>query len=191
MVSPVLAQSPTSSEIRDAVQKQVQQELSSIKQGVATKGFVGAITAKTDGTLTLSNLKNQNRTIVVTGDTTIKLLTGKEGTPADLKVNDFILAMGQVDSQNKMTAGRLLVIKQTDPDKRDAKFGAVTKATATTLTIGDWTAKVSTTTAITTVASGKVVNAKLADIKVGTKVIVVGTVGTSNTLTATAVHLMP
>jgi predicted transcriptional regulator len=43
--------SPTES-IRDSVKKQVDQELSQIKKSVAKKGYVGTITAKSDGTIT-------------------------------------------------------------------------------------------------------------------------------------------
>ncbi len=190
IATPVLAQSPTSADLRNAVQQQVQQELSNIKQAVAKKGFVGNISAKTDASLTLTNLKNQSRTVVVSGDTTIKLLNGSEGTIADLKTNDFILVMGNVDSQNKMTASRLLVIKQPETDKRDTKFGAVTKVSASTLNIGDLTIKVSSTTDYTTTADGKVTKGKLADIKVGSKIVATGSV-TTTTLTATSVHLLP
>lgn len=128
--------------------------------------------------------------MVVSGDTTIKLLNGSEGTIADLKTNDFILVMGNVDSQNKMTASRLLVIKQPETDKRDTKFGAVTKVTSSTLNIGDLTIKVSSTTDYTTTADGKVTKGKLADIKVGSKIVATGSV-TTTTLTATSVHLLP
>lgn len=189
IAGPVFAQSPTSADIRNAVQQQVQQELSNIKQAVAKKGFVGNITAKTDASLTLTNLKNQSRSVVVTGDTTIKLLSGSEGTIADLKTNDFVLVMGNVDSQNKMTASRLLVIKQPDADKRDTRSGAVSKPTTSGFTLADLTVKVSSTTSITTTTDGKIAKAKLADIKDGAKVVVVGSV-TTTTLTATDVHII-
>lgn len=184
---PVIAQSPTAADIRNAVQQQVAQELSNIKQAVAKKGFVGNITAKTDASITLTNLKSQPRSVVITGDTTIKLANGSEGTLADLKINDFILVMGSVDSQNKMTAARLLVIKQPAADKRDTKYGIVSKPTSSSLTLGDLTVKLSSTT---TVTDAKLAKAKISDIKDGAKVVVVGSV-TGTTLTATDVHLMP
>lgn len=190
IAGPVFAQSPTAADIRNAVQQQVAQELSNIKQAVAKKGFVGTITAKTDATLTLTNLKNQTRSVVVTGDTTIKLANGSEGTPADLKINDFILVMGNVDSQNKMTASRLLVIKQPAADKRDAKYGTVSKPTASGFTLTDLTVKVSSLTSITATTDDKLAKAKLTDIKDGAKVVVVGSV-TGTTLTATDVHILP
>src|SRR3989344_4130164 len=87
--SPVLAQSPTPSSIRDSVKQQVDQELSQIKNNVSKKGFVGTISAKSDGTITISNLQSQTRTALVSTDAIIKLTGGKDGTPADLKVADF------------------------------------------------------------------------------------------------------
>lgn len=184
------AQTPSTT-IRDAVQQQVQQELSAIKQDVAKKGFVGNITAKSDGTVTISNLKNQTRNILVTGETTIKLSGGGEGTPGDLKVNDFIIAMGSVDSTNKMTAARLLVTKQGEADKREAKYGVVTKTTTSSITVGELVIKVTSATGYTTVTEGKIAKSKLADIKVGSKIVYVGTPGTTNAFAATDIHLIP
>lgn len=133
----VLAAAPTfgqtaspSGNIRNTIQDRVNQELAQIKQGVAKKGFVGSITTKSDATITITNLKNSPRTALVTTDTTIKLTGGKDGTPKDLKVGDFILAMGDVDSENKMTAKRLLVIDQPETDGRKVLAGIISSATA-------------------------------------------------------------
>lgn len=196
----VSAQSPTASQsgeqIRDAVQKQVAQQLANIKQNVAKKGFVGNITSKTDVDLVLTNLKNQTRNITITGDTTIKLLSGKEGTITDLKTNDFVIVMGQVDSQNKMTAKRLLVVKPGETDKRQAAWATVTKSSTTSLTVEDgqkqiWTLKVSSATSVTTVSGGKVTKSKLADVVAGTKIVMIGTPTTAaNTLTVTDLHIV-
>lgn len=192
----VKAQTPTTTSIRDAVQQQVQQELSNIKQAVSKKGFVGTITTKTNSEITLTNLKNQTRNITVAPDATIRLAGSKEGTVADLKVNDFILAMGDVDSQNKMTGKRILVLTQPADDKRVAMFGTVTK-TGTTLTFTNlknetWTARTSASTGMTKVVDGKSAKAASTDIKVGSKIVVLGTTGTTaNALTALNLHILP
>jgi hypothetical protein len=194
-VTTVGAQSPTTS-IRDAVQQQVQQELANIKQAVSKKAFVGIITTKTEANITLTNLKNQSRTIIVAPDATIRLTGSKEGTVADLKVNDFSLVMGDVDGQNKMTAKRILVITQSAQDKRQSVFGTVTK-TGSTLTFTNtknetWTARTATSTGITKVVDGKSTKAVAADIKIGSKIVVLGTTGTTaNTLTALNLHILP
>jgi co-chaperonin GroES (HSP10) len=200
LVTGAKAQTPatqSAQQIRDAVQKKVQEQLANIKQAVSKKGFVGNITSKTDAGFVLTNLKNQSRTVNVAADGTIKLLNGKEGTLSDLKTNDFVLAMGDVDSQNKMTAKRLLVLKASEPDKRNAEFGTVTKTSTSTITIENlkketWTLKTSSTTAVTTVTSGKVAKAKLADVTTGDKIVIVGTPATGqNTLTTLTVHILP
>lgn len=188
------AQTPTNS-IREAVQQQVQQELANIKQAVSKKGFVGTITSKSDVTLTLTTLKNQSRTITVSPDATVRI-GSREGTVADLKSNDFVIAMGDVDSTNKMTGKRILVISQSAADTRDSEFGTVTK-TGTTLTFTNpknetWTARTSSSTAMTKVVDGKSARATSSDIKVGSKIVVLGTTSsTANALTALTLHILP
>ncbi len=187
-VTTVAAQTPSPSSIRDAVKDQVAKELADIKQAVSKKAFVGSISAKQDLTLTITNLKNQSRTATVTADTTIKLLGGKDGTPNDLKVGDFVIAMGDVDSSGILATKRLLVIAQPAADKRDSAFLTVTKATSSSLSGENlqketWTIKVSSATKFTG-------ETKLSDIKVGTKIIAAGTVAADKTLSAGFIHLV-
>lgn len=133
---PVSAQTASpSGTIRDSVKQKVAAELAQIKKAVAKKGFVGSVTTKTDATITMTTLLNQTRNLVVTTDTTVKLSGSKDGTLADIKVGDYILAMGDVDSDNKMNVKRLLVIPQPPADKRVATFGTVTKSTSSSITL--------------------------------------------------------
>ncbi len=187
VVSVVAAQSPSptassSGNIRDAVKQKVSEELANIKQAVAKRAYVGTISAKSDLTLTITNLKNQSRTATVTTDTTIKLTGGKDGTPADLKVGDFIIAMGDVDSNGVLTTKRLLVIAQPEADNRDSVFVTVTKVSASSLT-GENLKKEVWTIKLTSAA-------KAADVKVGSKLVAVGTVSAS-TLSASIIALLP
>ena len=108
---------------------------------------------------------------------------GADGTPADLKTGLFILAMGDADGTGTLTAKRILVIAKPAEDKRRAIFGVVTKVTSSTITLKDWTVKLSSTTKYT----GKT---KASDIKVGAKLIIVGTVTSDKNLTAKLVHLL-
>lgn len=195
LISPIstFAQSATDSAVRQAVKDKVE----AIKTSVAKRAFVGTISAKSDATITITNLKNQPRTAVVTGNTTIKLTGGKEGTFADLKVGDFVISMGDVDSQNTLTAKRLLVITKPGADKRQAIFGRVTDTSASSLTIetlkkDTLTIKTTSSTTITSKIDGKVTKAKLSDIKVGDHVVTVGTPGTTTTaFTAKIIHAIP
>lgn len=185
VVSVVAAQTPSpaatnAGTIRDAVKQKVSEELANIKQAVAKRAYVGTISAKSDLTLTITNLKNQSRTATVTTDTTIKLTGSKDGTPADLKVGDFIIAMGDVDSNGVLTTKRLLVIAQPDADNRGSIFLTVTKVSTSALTGENlkkevWTIKLTSAT-------------KATDIKVGSKIVAVGTVSAS-TLSANLIHL--
>lgn len=187
VVSVVVAQSPSptassSGNIRDAVKQKVSEELANIKQAVAKRAYVGTISAKSELTLTITNLKNQSRTATVTTDTTIKLTGGKDGTPADLKVGDFIIAMGDVDSNGVLTTKRLLVIAQPETDNRDSVFLTITKVSASALT-GENLKKETWTIKLTSAA-------KATDVKVGSKIVAVGTVSAS-TLSANLIHLLP
>jgi len=184
-VSPVASQTPTSA-IRDSVKNKVAAELAQIRQAVAKKGFVGSISSKSDATITLTTMQNTTRTATVATDTVIKLAGNKDGTPSDLKTGDYVLVMGDVDSQNTMTAKRLLVIGKPPEEKRRVIPGSVTKVSATSLTVQNakesWTIRISSSAKYTK-------NTKLSEIKVGDKVIVIGTVGTTaNSLTALLVH---
>lgn len=188
LTASLLAQTPssTTSAIREAVKEQV----AAIKTAVAKKAFVGTISAKADATVTVTNLKNQSKTAVVTGDTVIRLTGGKDGTFADLKVGDFVIAMGEVDSQGTLTTRRLLVITKPGADKRRALTGRVTDTSSSSLTIETLKKEIITikVTSDTTITNKN----KLSDIKVGSRVVVVGlpTLAES-TFTAKLLHLIP
>ena len=85
-----------------------------------------------------------------------------------------------------MTAKRLLVIGKPPEEKRRVIPGSVTKVSTTSLTVQNakesWTIRISSSAKYTK-------NTKLSEIKVGDKIIVIGTVGTTaNSLTALLVH---
>ena len=179
-----MAQSPTPSSIRDAVQKKVTEELAAIKNEVKKRAYLGTISSKSDATITITTLRGATRTATVTPDTTIKLTGGADGTPADLKVGLFTLVMGDADGNGTLTAKRILVISKPVEDKRRAVFGTVTKVTSTTISLKEnWAIKLSSTTKYT----GKT---KFSDIKVDGKIIAVGTVTSDRNLTAKLIHLL-
>ena len=191
LLSPVSAQTPTATDaasIRDSVKQQVTAELSQIKSAVAKKSFVGNITAKTDAVITINNLLGVSRTALVSTDTTIKLLAGKDGTISDIKVGDYVMAMGDVNSQDSMTTKRLLVIAKPTADKRQTLFATVTAATSTTLTVQ--TLAKETKTIKLTSTTKYTAKIKAADIKVGSKIVVIGTATSDTALTALRLHLV-
>lgn len=181
--------SPSANPIRDAVNEKVQQEVDQIKKAVAKRGYVGTITAKSDASLTLTNLKSQPRTIIVTADSTIKLSGGKDGTPADIKVGDSLIAMGDVDSANVMTAKRIVIVPKPVPDTRQAVFVTVTKTTVAALTVENLkketlTIKLNTDTKYTA-------KTKATDLVIGSKLVIVARpTSTASILTGLAIHLL-
>ena len=160
-----------------------------IKQAVSKRAYLGTITSKSDATLTLTTPTKATRTVTVTTDSAIKLTGGKDGTIADLKEGNTVLIMGDADAEGKLTAKRLLVVPTPPTDKRRAIFGNVTKAATSQLTVTDiknqnWTIKLTSATKYTE-------KTKSSDIKTDTKIVIVGTTGsTANTLTAKVINLV-
>ena len=183
IVPNVFAQTATdgAKNIRDAVKDKVAEELANIKKAVAKRSFVGTVTDKATLSFTLTNVKDQARTVNVNTETTIKLPGSKDGALEDIKKNDFVIAMGDVDSQNVMTAKRVLVISKPAVDKRKVLFGTVTETGVGKFTLENvkketWTIKFTSDTK------------KPKTVSKDDKVIVVGTTSsTENTLTAKVV----
>jgi hypothetical protein len=162
----------TAAQLRDSVKTKVAEELAQIKKAVSKKAFLGTIASKNEASLSISNYLGQNRTALVSTDTAIKLKSGADGTPADLKTGDNILIMGDVDSNGNMTAKRLLVIATPVVDKRTTAYGKVTAAGAS-VTVGKLTAKLASDTNVTTTKDGKTAKLKTTDIKVGHTVVLI------------------
>ncbi|MEK9200405.1 MAG: hypothetical protein AAB909_00355 [Patescibacteria group bacterium] len=189
-ISKIHAQSPspTGTTVRDNIKQQVAQELSQIKQSVSKKAFLGTIATKSDTGITLTTHLNQTKNVTVTTDTTIRLAGSKEGTLADLKANDYVLVMGNVDGAGVMTAVRLLIVPKPGTDTRKTVFAKVTKVTTSTLTVESpdkqtWSVKLSSAVKY----NGKT---KATDIKVDSNIVVLGTVS-STTITAKHIVLLP
>jgi hypothetical protein len=161
----VSAQTASSSAdtIRDSVKQKVTEELAQIKKGVAKKGFIGSVTNISDGKVTINTLTGFTRQALVVADTTIKLSSGGDGTPGDLKVGQYVLAMGDVDSQNSMTTKRLLVVTKPSDDPRKVIFGSLTKVSSTSFSIGSDSYKITSASKFTgkTKVSDLAVNSKI------------------------------
>lgn len=167
--SPASSPSPAT---QSATQAAVLQAVAAIKNTTTKRGFVGTISAKDTAAITITNLKNQSRTAIIVGDTTIKLVNGSEGTFADLKPGNFVIAMGYVDSQNSLATSRLLVIAKPAPDKRLVLSGRITDTAAAAFTLE------------TAAKEAWTVKSKTTDLKVGNRVAIVGTSSTALNLTA-------
>lgn len=176
----------TPSAIRDAVKEQVAVEVANIAKTKVRRAYVGTITSKTEAGFVMTNHKSESRNITTTAEAVIKY-GAKDLTLKDLKVGDFVIAMGDADSQNNLLAKRILVVAKSPEDKRKTMIFTVTKATATTLTVENlkketWTVKITSDTSFT----GKT---KVADIVAGDKIAVVGSLAsTASTFNALKIH---
>jgi hypothetical protein len=181
LASSVFAQTPTtenSQDLRDSVKQKVEEELSQIQQAVSKKAFLGSITSKNEAAINLNTYRGEPRQTLVTTDTAIKLKTGRDGTPKDLNVGDYLLVMGDVDSKNIMTAKRLLVIPAPGEDNRQVDFGKVTAVSSGSITIQTAgnktvTAKLLSSTSVSKIQAGASVKAKIADIQTGASVVMI------------------
>lgn len=192
LATPVFAQTPAASDsaaiLRNSVKQKVAEELAQIKQAVSKKGFVGSITAKGDASISVVTPKNQTRQVLVVNDSVIKSVANKDITVADLKVGDYVLCMGDVDSQNQMTATRVLVIGKPTEDKRQTVFGTITESAVASFTITTPKAD----SVVLKIASTTKFNDKFTskDLKANAKAIVIYT-QTGSSLTAKRVYIFP
>lgn len=178
----------TPSAVRDAVKEQVAAEVANIAKTKVRRAYVGSIASKTEAGFVLTNHKNESRNITTTAEAVIKN-GAKDLTLKDLKVGDFVIAMGDADSQNNLLAKRILVVAKSPEDKRKTMIFTVIKTTATTLTVENlkkeaWTVKITSDTSFT----GKT---KVTDLVASDKIAVVGsTASTASTFNALKIHML-
>jgi len=186
LTATLLAQATPSSEILDAVKAKVAAEVATIKNTINKRAYVGAIGTKTETGFDLTNLKKETRNIVVTAETTIKK-GAVELTLKDLKSSDFVIAMGDADAKNIMTAKRILVIDRGAEDKRKTMIFTITKTGTASLGVETpkkeaWSVRLSSDTQYTT-------KTKLANLAVGDKIAVIGTTASiPSTFNALRIH---
>lgn len=149
LLTTLLAQSASpGATIRKNIEESVATTMAAIKQNIVKRSFVGEVTAKSDTSMTLASSRKQPRVITFLPDTTVKV-AGKETSLADVKVGNFVISMGDVDTAGSMTAKRILVIDKPVADNRRIVIGTVTKATSALINIDtakkeSWGIKVTT-----------------------------------------------
>lgn len=172
LTATLLAQATPNSEILNAVKEKVAAEVAVIKNNVLKRAYVGTLGIKTEIGFDLTNLKQETRNIIVTAETTIKK-GASELTFKDLKSGDFVIAMGDADSKNTMTAKRILVIDKGAEDKRKTMIFTITKTGTTSLGVENlkkevWSVRLSTDSQYTA-------KTKLVNLAIGDKIAVIGT----------------
>jgi len=181
LILPMASHAATDSAILNAVKDKVAAEIADIKLAVAKKAYVGSVTAKSEVGFSL-----ETRNVVVSPEATIKN-GSTELTLKDIKVGDFVIAMGDVDSAGNLTGKRILIVTQSPEDKRKAMVFTVVKSGTASLSVETlkkeaWTVKISSDT-------GFVAKIKLANIEAGDKIVVIGTLAsTPSTFNALKIH---
>lgn len=127
-VTPDLSPTPSGTEeekvkeIRDAVKDKVNE----IKDKIEKKAYVGTITQITDSTLAINNFRGTQRVRLVE-ETTIVGTSRKVIKPADLAVDDKVIAMGTISENEILEALRVIVVAppKTVPLPRTLAFGTI------------------------------------------------------------------
>jgi len=97
--------------IREVVQQKVKEKLNIITTPSSKpKSFFGSIKKITGLQIEISQ-NNENKTIVITEETTFVNLKKSKISLKELKVGDEILAMGYMNSQNQLEAKRIVIIE--------------------------------------------------------------------------------
>jgi len=97
--------------IREVVQQKVKEKLNIITTPSSKpKSFFGSIKKITGLQIEISQ-NNENKTIVITEETTFVNLKKSKISLKELKVGDEILAMGYINSQNQLEAKRIVIIE--------------------------------------------------------------------------------
>lgn len=188
----------TSSTRAQEINQRVQERLQKVENQVTTKAFWGTLKAMNDTTLTLDTskgeqtIKTDDETVFVSGKTPLKL--------SDLEIGKFLIVMGTTNADSLLAKRILVLAKAPKPAPvRQAVFGKITdisteekvlvltnpKNSGTTFQV-----KVTDKTVLTKTTAGAVKKVEFAALKIGDRVVAVGTNG-NGTLTAKIVHVIP
>lgn len=204
---PVVAQTPSPEEeeateaavtVGDELRKEAQEQVQSLKDAAKKRAFWGELVEITNSTLVLENPRAEK--IVQTGDTTELFLGKAEIDFEDLEIGNFIIALGYIDEEGNLEAKRVTSYK-TAPEpatKRYPIFGDVSDVSedeeiiALTHPDGEKTyeVEVGTKTTIVKKIEGEIEEIDFEDIKMGDRLVVIGTKeGENDTITARKIHV--
>lgn len=192
LLSPASAQTPTTS-IGDQIKDKVQ----NIAGNQRLAGFMGEVTDKTDGTMTITTKNSPRQTTIDPKAVVIsqKNKQRKTVTSDDIAINDFIIAMGTLDSGNKtFIAKRILIIDKPLLVTRTALNGTITQIDTNQITLetksrGEWLIKLTSKTAIRNFGNAKAL--KTTDLELHQRVLFMGKITGDKTLEASSVLILP
>ncbi|MBI4033262.1 MAG: hypothetical protein HY377_02000, partial [Candidatus Blackburnbacteria bacterium] len=194
-VVPVSAQEATSAtqSVRDAVREKVREQVEDLAH--TPRALVGILADISDSTLQVKTMGNETEQAAITDETKFVRVTKGKSTEikfADLVLKDFIIVMGFRNGNNILSAGRVITYDINPITLRRAVYGVVDKNEKGTLTVRhpktgeSWTVTTTSKTKVTKKGDKGFEDIKVADIKVGDRIVAAGLPDEkkSNTLSA-------
>lgn len=166
-LTPTTAEEEKVQEIRQAIKD----KLTEIKDKIEKKAYVGTILEITDSTLSLTSFRGKQR-VRLNEETTIIGGNKKEVTIRDLAVEDKVIAMGEVDTNETLEAKRVVVVPKpsTPPAKKLIFYGTLAEINSKTSIITLTNIKnLNQTLAITVDKNTKFINPKDAKVDIKLK----------------------
>ncbi|KKQ75847.1 MAG: hypothetical protein US96_C0003G0005 [Candidatus Woesebacteria bacterium GW2011_GWB1_38_5b] len=117
--------SPTPASL-DPVRQKLQEKLDQVSN--KPNSYVGTVTDKTEGGIQIKNGSAEIKQITITEATSFVHIDGtsKEVKFSDLGIGDYIAAVGYKDTNNLLSAMRVIITTQAEVSKRKILFGKVT-----------------------------------------------------------------
>lgn len=184
-------------QIREELKEKVQERIQQLKK---PKGFAGKIIKINQNSFTL---ETKRKTIEVLTDENTKFVNSqrKEITFSDLKIGNFVIAMGYLNEEENLQAKRIVVINPPKALFRKAVFGKVEDISIEEkiITLKNeknntiYTIEANNNTKITKKIDKNVKKISFSEIEIGDRIIAVGTIkqNQKNTIIAKIIHVTP
>lgn len=202
-VEPSLAQqeaTPATQSVKDTVREKVREQVQDLAH--TPRALVGTLADISDSTLQVKTMGNETEQAAIDNNTKfVRVAKGKstEIKFADLVLKDFIVVMGFKNGNNILAAGRVITYDINPITARRAVYGVVDKNEKGTLTVRHpktaetWTVATTSKTKVTKKGDSGFENVKVADLKIGDRIVAAGLPDEkkTNTLSAGRIHVIP
>ena len=131
ITSAVKAEADNIEQLREEIQKQVQEKLDSIINEEKKVGWIGQITKKAETGFTIS-FNGAERTITLGSEITIIGSSRQETTFDNLAEEDNVLVLGYLQIDGSLDARRIIVSADFEPNETKAVFGKINDKSAET-----------------------------------------------------------
>jgi hypothetical protein len=193
------ATSPAVQQLREKVKEIVREKIEEVKMG-QKRAFFGEISKISGSVITITNPRGE-RQIKVSEDTKIISKGRKEIKLENLKIGNFIIAMGYLGNNNVLEAKRIVVAEKPKLPAREVAFGKVTDISTEEkiLTVKNekkditYTVVVTEKTIITKKGEIRIERVNFSAIEKGNRVVAIGTPSENETklITAKIIHVIP